>query len=194
MPFPCRSPATKGLHCVFPIWFTQCGRVWYTHAKPQPCCSKSDLSRPRHSVAWEWHGISVGCPETECGWPGRVRLLPATTQSSTKLVISSIPICETVGLSVRLFLATMRTFTKDTALSENGRGAAWHVWISLYSCVGYAIFETQNFAKWNCVTCSKLYDTKWYSQFDERVLHKVEHLSHLTHKAGAGNVLMFQRS
>jgi hypothetical protein len=25
---------------------------------------------------------------------------------------------------------TQRTFTKDTALSENGRGAAWHVWIN----------------------------------------------------------------
>ena len=24
----------------------------------------------------------------------------------------------------------MRTFTKDTALSEHGRGAAWHVWIN----------------------------------------------------------------
>ena len=26
-----------------------------------------------------------------------------------------------------IFPATMRTFTKDTALSEQGRGAAWHV-------------------------------------------------------------------
>ena len=30
----------------------------------------------------------------------------------------------------RIFPATMRTFTKDTALSELGRGAAWHVWIN----------------------------------------------------------------
>ena len=29
---PCR--AAKGLECVFPIWFTQCGRVWFTLAMP----------------------------------------------------------------------------------------------------------------------------------------------------------------
>jgi hypothetical protein len=28
MPRPCR--AAKGLECVFPIWFTQCGSVWFT--------------------------------------------------------------------------------------------------------------------------------------------------------------------
>jgi hypothetical protein len=38
-----------------------------------------------------------GRRETACGLPARVRLLPAT----------------------------MRTFTKDTELSEQGRGAAW---------------------------------------------------------------------
>jgi hypothetical protein len=32
-----------------------------------------------------------------------------------------------VGLAVRIFPATRRTFTKDTALSEHSRGAAWHV-------------------------------------------------------------------
>ena len=31
------------------------------------------------------------------------------------------------GLAVRIFPATMRTFTKYTTLSEEGRGAAWHV-------------------------------------------------------------------
>ena len=29
---PCR--AAKGLKCDFPIWFTQCGRVWFTLAMP----------------------------------------------------------------------------------------------------------------------------------------------------------------
>jgi hypothetical protein len=29
VPLPCRS--AKGLDCIFPIWFTQCGRVWFTH-------------------------------------------------------------------------------------------------------------------------------------------------------------------
>jgi hypothetical protein len=39
-------------------------------------------------------------------------------------------ICWTVGLAVRIFPATTRTFTKDTAMSERGRCAAWHVWIN----------------------------------------------------------------
>jgi hypothetical protein len=32
---PCRS--AKGLDCVFPIWFTQCGCVWFTHTMSFPC-------------------------------------------------------------------------------------------------------------------------------------------------------------
>ena len=72
VPLPCR--AAKGLECVFPIWFTQCGRVWFTIAMPRPCHSLTMpfFSRPR--------------------LPARVRLLPATTRSSTKIVIRSIPI------------------------------------------------------------------------------------------------------
>ena len=34
MPCPCR--VAKGLDCVFPIWFKQCSRVWFTHAMPMP--------------------------------------------------------------------------------------------------------------------------------------------------------------
>jgi len=33
----------------------------------------------------------------------------------------------TVGLAVRIFPATVRKFTKDTALSEQDMGAAWQV-------------------------------------------------------------------
>jgi hypothetical protein len=47
------------------------------------------------------------------------------------VVIRSIPVRKTVGLAVRIFPATTRNFTKDTVLSENGRGAAWYVGISL---------------------------------------------------------------
>jgi hypothetical protein len=32
-----------------------------------------------------------------------------------------------------MYPATTRTFTKDRALSGNGMGAAWHVWINIYS-------------------------------------------------------------
>jgi len=39
-------------------------------------------------------------------------------------------ICDTVGLAVQIFPATTQTFTMDMALSEQGRGTAWHVWIN----------------------------------------------------------------
>jgi len=40
VPLPCRAVpcrAAKGLECVFTIWFTQWGRVWFTLAMPRPC-------------------------------------------------------------------------------------------------------------------------------------------------------------
>jgi len=79
VPLPCR--AAKGLECVFPIWFTQCGRVWFTVA--MPCSDHAVLLK-----ATAQHDRR----ETACGLPARVRLLPATTRSSTKIVIRSIPI------------------------------------------------------------------------------------------------------
>jgi hypothetical protein len=50
---PCR--AAKGSECVFSIWFTQCGRVWFTLAMPRPChaLTMPFFSRPRHSTAVE---------------------------------------------------------------------------------------------------------------------------------------------
>jgi hypothetical protein len=54
VPLPCR--VAKALDCVFPVWITQCVRVWFTHtmsspAVLRPCCFASDFSRPRHSTA-----------------------------------------------------------------------------------------------------------------------------------------------
>ena len=53
IPLPCR--ATKDLECVFPIWFTQCGRVWFTLAMTCPChaLNMPFFSRPQHSTAVE---------------------------------------------------------------------------------------------------------------------------------------------
>jgi hypothetical protein len=98
----------------------------------RPCRSENKFSMPRHSAAWAWHGmwISFGRPETACVRTARVRILPATVRSSTKVVIRSITIRYTAELAVRIFPATVRTFTNDTALSQNGRGAAWHDWIN----------------------------------------------------------------
>jgi hypothetical protein len=51
VPLPCR--AAKGLECVFPIWFTQCGRVWLTLVMPRTCPAPTMplYSRPRHTTA-----------------------------------------------------------------------------------------------------------------------------------------------
>jgi len=81
MPLSCR--AAKGLEYVFPIWFTQCGHVWFTLAMPRPC-------HPRPCRSSQGHGTALR-RKTACGLPARVRLLPATTRSSTKVVIRRIP-------------------------------------------------------------------------------------------------------
>jgi len=51
IPLPCR--AAKGLECVFPVWFTQCGRVRFTLAMlcPCPALTMPFFSRPWHSTA-----------------------------------------------------------------------------------------------------------------------------------------------
>jgi len=57
VPLPCR--AAKRLQCVFPIWFTQCGRVWFTLAMACPChaLTMPFFSRPRHSTVVEWRPV-----------------------------------------------------------------------------------------------------------------------------------------
>jgi hypothetical protein len=53
VPLPCC--AAKGLECVFPIWFTQCGRVWFKLAMACPCRAHAMLW-PRRSS--EGHGTA----------------------------------------------------------------------------------------------------------------------------------------
>jgi hypothetical protein len=142
MPRPCRAHAAP-----MPRPCRAC-------SMPRPCRSERDLSRPRHSATWAWHGmalwISIGRSETAFGRPACFRLLPATTRSSTKVVVRSIPLRYNVGLAIRIFPATARTFHeahgtvreglgrgiasvnyRGTAWQGNGMGAAWDVWISL---------------------------------------------------------------
>ena len=58
------------------------------HAAPMP---RSDYAVLRKATAQD------GRRETACGRPARVRLLPATTRSSTKVVIRSITISDAGG-------------------------------------------------------------------------------------------------
>ena len=109
----------KGLDCVFPTWTSQCDRVCFTHTTLCPCRAPtmpaSNFSRPRHSTAEARHGMCMNYH----GRPAQVRFLPTTKRSFT------------IGSSD--FSGYMRTFAKDTALSADGRGTAWDVWISLYN-------------------------------------------------------------
>jgi hypothetical protein len=141
---PCR--AAKFLECVFPIRFTQCGRVWFTLTMPRPCHAliMPFFSRPRHSTVVERRPVgylpTFGFFRLPRGVPRRLlseayhspsqRSIPTTVKSGSS-TLQKRP-------AVRVFPATTRTFTKDTALSEQGRGAALHVWINARHGMGTA--------------------------------------------------------
>ena len=122
------------------------------HATPCPCYAPTMpfFSRPRQSTSVERRPVgympAFGFFRLSRGVSGRylsdayqsqmqvASVKPNTVyhgrvkewlQHTTKKTI-----CYTVGLAVRIFAATMRTFTKDMALTEQRRGAAWHVWIN----------------------------------------------------------------
>jgi hypothetical protein len=101
MPCPCRSPAmpsAKGLECVLPIWFTQCGRDWFTLAMPRPCHSLTMpfFWRARHSTTVErrpeGYPPAFGFFRLPRGVPRR--LLSEAYQSSSQL---SIPTTVKIG-------------------------------------------------------------------------------------------------
>ena len=63
VPLSCR--AAKGLECVFPIWFTQCGRVWFTLAMPCPCHPRPCQSSQGHGTAWPSRkSLWTNCPRS----------------------------------------------------------------------------------------------------------------------------------
>jgi hypothetical protein len=90
VPLPCRS--AKALDCVFPIWFTQCGRVWFTRPMPFPCHATNMpfWKRLLKAMAGWQH-------ETACWRLASFRPLAATARSSRKFVIISLPISDAGG-------------------------------------------------------------------------------------------------
>ena len=132
-------------------WFTQFVRVWFTVAMPRPCHPRPCNSSQGHGTAW---------PSREDLWTNCPRSASSGYHAEfQEVAIRRIPIsdpggqCETkhrlswtrkgvvaahykkqdllhCWSSSRIFPATMRIFTKDKALSEQGWGAAWHVWIN----------------------------------------------------------------
>jgi hypothetical protein len=124
VPLPCR--AAKCLESVFPIWFTQCGRVWFTLAMPCSCHAPTlpFFSRPRHST-------SV-CRRPCCDLE-KNGMVGAWHGHGMESVKQTRPHCvNQMG----------KTHTKPLA-ARHGRGTAWgrhgcgmgtacHVWIGLY--------------------------------------------------------------
>ena len=125
MPFPCRAHAVplpcltaKGLECVFPIWFTQCDRVWFTLAMPCPCHAPTMpfFSKPRHSTSVERR--PVGYLPAFCFFRlprgvARRLLSDACSQRETKHSTPRHAMCEsalraTWGSEVRLQTAEWR--------------------------------------------------------------------------------------
>jgi hypothetical protein len=107
------------------------------------------FSRPRHSTSVERRPVDClpafgffrlprGVPRMlyqthtnlRCRWPVWNQTPFVMDEGKSDSSTLQKTVCYTVGLAVRIFPATMRTFTKDTARSEQGRGAAWHVWIN----------------------------------------------------------------
>jgi hypothetical protein len=105
---------------------------------PRPChaLNMPFFSRPRHSTAVERRPVDYLPAFDFFRLPRGVprRLLSEAYQSSSQRSIRTTVKSGIVGLAVRIFPATTRIFTKDTALSEHGRGATWHVWINGTAC------------------------------------------------------------
>jgi len=95
VPLSCR--AAKSLECGFPIWFTQCGRVWFTLAMPRHALTMPFFSRSRHSTAVErrpvgylpafaYFRLSLGVPRrllSEAYQSPSQRSIPATVKSGS---------------------------------------------------------------------------------------------------------------
>ena len=121
MPFPCRAHAVplpwraaKGLECVFPIWFTQCGRVWFTFVMTCHAPTMPFFSRPQHGRL----STAVLCRGLEN--KGMVRAWRRRDMAS---VNQTRPHCvNQMG----------KTHSSGTAWQGNGMGAACYVWIGLY--------------------------------------------------------------
>ena len=151
MPFPCHAVPLSVYNVSFPFDLHSAAvsdshLPFHAHAMLWPYLSSQD-----HGTAWPSRdGLWATCPRSassgyhaefhegcyqthtnlRCRWP--VLNKTPFIMDEEKIGSSTLQktICYTVGLAVRIFPTTMRTFTKDTALSEQGRGAVWHVWIN----------------------------------------------------------------
>ena len=118
IPLPCH--AAKGLECVFPIWFTQCGHVWFTLAIPMPCpCHALTMPFfpwPRHSTTVQRRPVGY-LPAFGVFWlPHGVprRLLSEAYQSSSQ---RSIPTTVKSGSSTLQKRDLLNCWTSSSDIS-----------------------------------------------------------------------------
>ena len=131
MPRPCRSPAMpcrEGFRmCLSHLIYTVRPCVIHTcHAAPMPCSDHTVLLKAT---------AQDGRPETACGRPARVRLLPPTTRSSTNVVIRSTPISHTGGQSETI--QRLSWTKKRFVAAHNKKDALLNCWISSSDISGY---------------------------------------------------------
>ena len=126
---------------------------------PRPCHTRPCRPSQGHGTAWlSRDGLWSNCPRTaSSGYHAEfhevvIRRIPISdaggqwetkhrlswTRKRVLAALQKKTICYTLGLAVRIFPATMRTFTKYTALLEQGSGGAWHVWINAWHGRGTA--------------------------------------------------------
>jgi hypothetical protein len=132
-----------------------------SHAVPMPCSWPFSSSQGHSTVRPSRDGLWATCPRSDsscyhaglhkgcyqqhtnlrCRWPvWNQTPFVMDEEKSGSSTLQKKTICYTVGLAVRIFPVTTRTSTKDTALSEQGRGAAWYVWINARHGLGTACY------------------------------------------------------
>jgi hypothetical protein len=95
------------------------------HAAPMPCSDHAVLLKAT---------AQDGCPETACGQLACIALLPATTLSSTKVVIRSIPISDAGGQCENKRLSWTR---KRVVAAHYKKDALLNCWTSSLDISGY---------------------------------------------------------
>jgi len=124
MPRPCR--AAKGLECVFPIWFTQCGRVWFTLAMPRPCHPRPRRSSQGHGTAW---------PPRDALWANCQSSASSGYHAKFHEVIRRIPVSDAGGqCEIKHRLSWTR---KRVVAAHYGKDDLLNCWTSSSDIFGY---------------------------------------------------------
>ena len=113
--------------CLSPLIYTVRPCLIHTcHAMPMLCSDQAILLK---ATAQHLH------QETACGLPGRIRLLPATTRSSTKVVVIRIPISDAGGqCETKHRLSWTR---KRVVAAHYNKDDQLHCWTSSSDISGY---------------------------------------------------------